>query len=54
MEVYLRNNCIFYLTAHTSLRLKLNMMNQTKMEDVLPLKKKKTFVKLLSMVKRGK
>ena len=40
MEVYLRNNCIFYLTAHTPLRLKLNMMNQTKMEDVLPLKKK--------------
>lgn len=24
MEVYLRNNCIFYLTAHTPLRLKLN------------------------------
>lgn len=40
MEVYLRNNCIFNLTAHTPLRLKLNMMNQTKMEDVLPLKKK--------------
>ena len=39
MEVYLRNNCIFYLTAHTPLRLKLNMVNQTKMKDVLPLKK---------------
>ena len=49
MEVYLRNNCIFYLTAHTPLRLKLNMMNRTKMEDVLPLKKEQPLLTLVQM-----